>query len=73
MLGSCEAQLTLALVRLEYVDDDADKVGQLLRAAREGAVDNSQTLLRLPVNPDCCLDGDTALTLASYYGRVEVA
>eukprot|EP00972_Heterocapsa_arctica_P042609 6279822-Heterocapsa_arctica.AAC.1 len=34
-LGSCDAQVTLALVRLDYIEADADTVGQLLRAAQE--------------------------------------
>ena len=66
--------LILQLIRLEYVDDAADGVRHLLRAAGEGAAPEVELLLRLPLRPDCrqAEDGTTALMLASDNGHLEV-
>ena len=67
--------LRLQLIRLEYADDDANRVGHLLRAAGEGAAPEVERLLRLPLRPDCSQaeDGRTALVFASQRGHLEVA
>ena len=45
--------LLLQLVKLPYRDDDQDGVGNLLRAAEEGAAPEVERLLRWPLQPDC--------------------
>jgi len=65
--------LRLQLVKLKYVDDDANGIRCLLRAAREGGVHEVQRLLRLPLRPDCIQNGVTALMMASGNGHKEVA
>jgi hypothetical protein len=64
--------LRLQLVKLKYVDDDANGIRCLLRAAREGGVHEVQRLLRLPLRPDCIQAGVTALMMASENGHPEV-
>ena len=65
----------LQLIRLEYVDDDADGLCCLLRAAGEGKAPEAERLLKLPLRPDCSQAeyGATALILASENGHLEVA
>ena len=71
--------LRLQLIRLEYAAAGADGAGHLLRTAREGAAAEVERLLRLPLRPDCSQaeianqDGNTALTLASGHGHLDVA
>ena len=64
--------LRLQLVRLEYADDDADGAGHLLRAAGEGAANEVEDLLRLPLPPDGGQGFHTPLMLASRRGHLEV-
>eukprot|EP00972_Heterocapsa_arctica_P061959 9134287-Heterocapsa_arctica.AAC.1 len=69
------------LVKLEYIDADADVAMQLLRAAQEGASHDLKQLLGLPIWPDYSHEngarlgiesvGTTPLILASREGHLE--
>ena len=67
--------LRLGLVRLEYADADGDAMDRLTNAAAEGLAPDVESLLRLPLHPDCTRAGDgaTALINASRNGHLEVA
>ena len=66
--------LRLQLIKLEYADDDEDRVGHSLHAAGEGVVHEVEALLRQPHRPSCTRAEDhaTPLILASRGGHLEV-
>ena len=81
--GARPEPLTLALVRLEYVDADVPTAWQLLRASEDGAARTLRGLLRLPLWPDYSAEsgkrlgaaspGTSPLILACQAGRLDAA